>query len=368
MWLEGHIDAHLAYLAQGRDRTTDPRERLVGILEAYALIAHDSHRHRDSELAVILHRDEHIARREHQLHDMLRDLLSETVRVGMVRADISPGELASYCIHALARREPCLPKRPSAVSSKSPSHRSSLREHNDTQHRHGSWWQRIRHALGAHSHDPGAGVDQALETSAQGIRALKISLIGLAVTALLQSIVVVVTGSVALLGDTLHNFADALTSVPLWIAFKVGRRPRTARHTYGFGKAEDIAGLFIILAIASSAIVAGYETVRRLIEPQELNSIGLVIAAGLIGFAGNELVAVYRIRVGRQIGLSRARCRRHAFAYRWPHVSRGCGRRRWRRCRIRRCRPNRRSRHDDCSVVRSKGSDEGHLSPADGRS
>lgn len=145
-------------------------------------------------------------------------------------------------------------------------------------------------------------MDHALETSAQGIRALKISLIGLAVTALLQSIVVVVTGSVALLGDTLHNFADALTSVPLWVAFNLGRKPRTPRYTYGFGKAEDIAGLFIILAIASSAIFAAYEAVKRLIEPQQLNNIGLVIAAGLIGFAGNELVAVYRIRIGRQIG------------------------------------------------------------------
>lgn len=156
--------------------------------------------------------------------------------------------------------------------------------------------------MGAHSHDSAERVDQALETSDRGIRALKISLIGLGVTALLQVVVVVISGSVALLGDTLHNFADALTSVPLWIAFNLGRRPRTRRYTYGFGKAEDIAGLFIVLAIAASAGFAAFEAIQRLIDPQTIRNVGLVAAAGVIGFIGNELVAIYRIRVGREIG------------------------------------------------------------------
>lgn len=158
------------------------------------------------------------------------------------------------------------------------------------------------HAVGSHSHDASERVDHALETSARGIRALKISLLGLGATALLQVVVVVLSGSVALLGDTLHNFADALTAVPLWIAFNLGRRARTRRYTYGYGKAEDIAGLFIVLAIAGSAGVAGFEAIRRLIEPQELHNVGLVAAAGVIGFIGNELVAIYRIRIGREIG------------------------------------------------------------------
>ena len=100
-WLEGHIDAHLAYLAEVRDRTTDPRERLAGVLEAYALHSHQSHKHRNSELAALLHRHEQIVRREHQLHGMLTELLSEGARSDIVRDDISPGELASFCIHAL---------------------------------------------------------------------------------------------------------------------------------------------------------------------------------------------------------------------------------------------------------------------------
>ena len=153
-----------------------------------------------------------------------------------------------------------------------------------------------------HSHDAADSVDAALESSEQGIRAVKISLVALGVTALAQAAVVVLTGSVALLADTIHNFSDALTAIPLWIAFVVGRRPATRRFTYGYGRAEDLAGVFIVAMIALSAVVAGYESVRRLFDPREIDHVGVVIAAGLIGFAGNELVAVYRIRVGRAIG------------------------------------------------------------------
>jgi cation diffusion facilitator family transporter len=153
-----------------------------------------------------------------------------------------------------------------------------------------------------HSHDAADSVDAALETSARGIRAVKISLVVLGVTALIQAVLVVTTGSVALLADTIHNLSDALTAVPLWIAFALGRRPATRRYTYGFGRAEDLAGVFIVLMIVLSALIAGWESVRRLLDPQPLSHVGVVIAAGLIGFAGNELVATYRMRVGRQIG------------------------------------------------------------------
>jgi len=101
-WLERHIDAHLAHLAEVRDHASNARERLAGVLEAYAVHAHESHEHRDSELVAVLHRDKQIARREHQLHDMLRDLLSEAAQTGIVRDDVSPAELAGYCLHALA--------------------------------------------------------------------------------------------------------------------------------------------------------------------------------------------------------------------------------------------------------------------------
>jgi cation diffusion facilitator family transporter len=153
-----------------------------------------------------------------------------------------------------------------------------------------------------HSHDAADSVDSALESNSEGIRAVKISLAGLGVTAVAQALLVVFTGSVALLADTIHNFSDALTAVPLWIAFVLVRRPASRRYTYGFGRAEDLAGVFIVAMIALSAVIAGYESVHRLLDPRPLEHIGVLIAAGILGFAGNELVAVYRIRVGRRIG------------------------------------------------------------------
>jgi cation diffusion facilitator family transporter len=115
-------------------------------------------------------------------------------------------------------------------------------------------------------------------------------------------VIVMVSGSVALLADTVHNFSDALTAIPLWIAFALGTKAATRRYTYGFGRAEDIAGLFVIAMITLSAIIAGFESIRRLINPVPIQHVGWVAAAGLVGFIGNELVAVYRIRVGRRIG------------------------------------------------------------------
>jgi cation diffusion facilitator family transporter len=165
---------------------------------------------------------------------------------------------------------------------------------------------RVRHGLseltGGHSHDAADQIDDALEADRAGRHALLISLAGLGVTAVLQAIVVVFTGSVALLGDTLHNVADALTAVPLLIAFALARRAATKRFTYGYGRAEDLAGLFVVAMIALSSALAAYEAVRRLVSPQGVEHLWAVAGAGLIGFLGNELVARYRIRVGRQIG------------------------------------------------------------------
>jgi cation diffusion facilitator family transporter len=153
-----------------------------------------------------------------------------------------------------------------------------------------------------HSHDAADSVDTALETSAVGIRAVKISLIGLGATAAVQVVIALVSGSVALAADTIHNFSDALTAVPLWIAFALGRRAATRRYTYGYGRAEDLAGLFVIGMITLSAIVAGYVAVQRLIHPVAIEHVRWVAAAGVIGFLGNEVVAIYRIRIGRRIG------------------------------------------------------------------
>jgi cation diffusion facilitator family transporter len=153
-----------------------------------------------------------------------------------------------------------------------------------------------------HSHDAADSIDTALESSRRGIRAVKLSFVALLITAALQLAVILVSGSIALVADTIHNFSDALTAIPLFIAFRLARRPPTRRYTYGYGRAEDLAGLFVISMITLSAIVAGIEAIRRLISPHAVEHLGFVAAAGVIGFLGNELVALYRIREGNAIG------------------------------------------------------------------
>jgi len=177
-------------------------------------------------------------------------------------------------------------------------------EHDDDEHhgRHSRFLARIKGLFAPHSHDAAVSVDTALETSREGNRALFISFVGLALTAILEAIVVLLSHSVALLGDTLHNFADALTAIPLAIAFTLGRRAATRRFTYGYGRSEDLAGIIVVLFIAGSSALAGYEAIHRLLHPQDLHYLWLVAVASVIGFLGNELVARYRIKVGREIG------------------------------------------------------------------
>jgi len=167
---------------------------------------------------------------------------------------------------------------------------------------HGHAGHKRRHVLRPHSHQPGDQVDAAMEASSEGMRVLWISLGLLGATALIQAVVTVMSGSVALLGDTLHNAADALTAVPLGVAFIVGRRPPTRRYTYGYGRAEDLAGVVIVLFMAGSSALAGYVAVTRLMHPRHVSDLLAVGAAALVGLAGNELAAAYRIRTGRRIG------------------------------------------------------------------
>lgn len=170
-------------------------------------------------------------------------------------------------------------------------------DHSPTGIRH-----RLGHLLTPHSHETADKLDSALESSARGMRALWVSLAVLGVTALVQAVVVVVSGSVALLGDTVHNAADALTAVPLGIAFVLGRRAATRRFTYGYGRAEDLAGIAIVLTIAASAVFAAWAAVDRLLDPRPMTHVPVVAVAALVGFVGNEWVARYRMRVGREIG------------------------------------------------------------------
>ena len=175
--------------------------------------------------------------------------------------------------------------------------------HDDHDRQHGTGvLARLAHVARPHSHEAADKVDAAMEASAEGMRALWLSLGILGATAVIQAVVVALSGSVALLGDTLHNAADALTAVPLGIAFLVGRRPATRRYTYGYGRAEDLAGVMIVALILASSALAAYEALTRLAHPERVSNLIAVAAAALVGFAGNEVVARYRIRVGRKIG------------------------------------------------------------------
>jgi cation diffusion facilitator family transporter len=157
---------------------------------------------------------------------------------------------------------------------------------------HGGHW---------HGHSHGT-IDPSIASTDRGLRALKWSFVSLMVTAAIQVVVVLLSGSVGLLADTIHNFADAATAIPLGIAFWLARRGKTRRFTYGLGRVEDFAGILIILTILASALVAAYESITRLIHPQPVGLLWAVMVASVVGFVGNEAVAIFRIRVGKQIG------------------------------------------------------------------
>jgi cation diffusion facilitator family transporter len=167
-------------------------------------------------------------------------------------------------------------------------------------HDHGDAHDDHEHNAG-HGHTHGV-VDPSLLADERGVWALKISLVGLLVTALIQVVVVYYSGSVALLADTLHNFGDAFTAIPLWIAFSLSARRPTRRFTYGLGRAEDLAGLAIVLIILLSVVVGVYTAVQRFIHPQPVMYLGAVMAAAVVGFLGNEAVAWFRIKIGKEIG------------------------------------------------------------------
>lgn len=151
-----------------------------------------------------------------------------------------------------------------------------------------------------HGHTHGL-IDPTIATTSRGIWAIKWSFVGLAATAAVQVVVVIFSGSVALLADTIHNVGDALTAVPLWIAFLFARRRPSRTFTYGFGRVEDLAGAAIVFVILASAVMAGYASIDRLLNPRDVQFLWAVAAAGAVGFVGNEAVALFRIRIGREI-------------------------------------------------------------------
>jgi cation diffusion facilitator family transporter len=176
--------------------------------------------------------------------------------------------------------------------------------HHDHHHGAGLWgWLAAIFHFHGHTHQHTELVtEQAFMDNDEGIRTLWLALVALAMTSVLQIVIVVWSGSVALLADTVHNIGDGLNSVPLLIAFYLARRVATRRYNYGFARAEDVAGIFIVLSIAFSAGVIFWESLQKFIDPQPITNLGWVAAAALIGFLGNEAVALLQIRVGRKIG------------------------------------------------------------------
>lgn len=175
----------------------------------------------------------------------------------------------------------------------------------DHGHEHGhSFWDQLAHLLpwNGHSHDyTELAADEALQTHEEGIRTVWLALGALLLTTIIQVVIVLLSGSVALLADTVHNLGDGLNSIPLLIAFYLARRAPTRRYSYGFGRAEDVAGIFIVLSIAISAGIIFWESFQKFLDPQPIANLPWVVAAAIVGFLGNEAVALLQIRVGRKI-------------------------------------------------------------------
>ncbi len=174
-------------------------------------------------------------------------------------------------------------------------------KHEHASKTHGHSGQGHPHADSSHGHTHGY-VDASIASSERGIWAIKWSFVGLFATAVLQIIVFYFSRSVGLLADTIHNFGDAATAIPLGIAFLFSRLKPTKRFPFGYGRVEDLAGIAVVLTILISAVIAGYEAVQRILHPQPVGYLWAVVVAFIIGFLGNEVVAVFRIKVGKEIG------------------------------------------------------------------
>jgi cation diffusion facilitator family transporter len=161
-------------------------------------------------------------------------------------------------------------------------------EHEHDDHDHG------------HSHEHGR-VDADLYGNRAGLRAVQISTAGMLLVSAIQFAIATIGGSAGLFADALHNFGDVFTTIALWIAFVISNRTANQRYTYGYYRAEDLAGIFIVLVIIASATASAVESVQKLISGNTPTQIYLSMAAALVGVAGNELLAQYKISVGKRI-------------------------------------------------------------------
>ena len=176
-------------------------------------------------------------------------------------------------------------------------------DHGDHGHRRGLWAS-IRHLVAPHRHHVGDAIDRALEDSHLGERVTKQTLVVKLAGAGVQLAIVAISGSLALMADMLHSFADASTTIPLWIAFVLGRREASSRFPHGYRRAEDLAGVFIVAVIMATSVLVIWESYQRLRAPTPITNLPWVGAAAVVGIVVNEYVARRRIRVGRRIGSS----------------------------------------------------------------
>ncbi len=182
----------------------------------------------------------------------------------------------------------------------SPEHHHDHGHDHDHEHKSGiiGW---LQHTF-VHSHDLHEKVDDIMESSERGMWATKWALVCLGITTIIQLVILYFSSSTALFADTIHNLGDGLNSIPLLLSFALQRRMRSRQFTYGYGRTEDLAGIVIVISIAISALVAGYQSIQKLINPSDIDYIWWVAGAAIIGFIGNEAVAILQIRTGKEIG------------------------------------------------------------------
>src|SRR6266487_185066 len=174
-------------------------------------------------------------------------------------------------------------------------------DHEEHDHDHGEHdHEHDGHGHGGHGHEHGR-VDADLYGNRAGLRAVQISTAGMFIVAAIQFVIAGIGGSAGLFADALHNLGDVLTTVALWIAFVISNRAANQRYTYGYHRAEDLAGIFIVLVIIASAVAGAWESIQKLTSGSAPTHLLLSMAAAVVGFVGNEILAQYKISVGKRI-------------------------------------------------------------------
>jgi cation diffusion facilitator family transporter len=180
------------------------------------------------------------------------------------------------------------------------SHEHGTQVHDHVEHAHDHGKGKHEHGGKGRGHEHGK-VDADLYGNRAGLRAVQISTAGMLLVSAIQFAIAWIGGSAGLFADALHNFGDVFTTIALWIAFVISNRAANQRYTYGYYRAEDLAGIFIVLVIIASATASAVESMQKLTSGNIPTQIYLSMAAALVGVAGNELLAQYKVSVGKRI-------------------------------------------------------------------